>query len=190
MIQLRSDCLAFDTGNGQSIPCSAECVSVELVGNAAGTIDPDLIRQAAAAVLHYFKEEQGRTSVTLGEFSEALEKVLHSFGLTIKSTALPGLLAEKPVARVAEADLRQLACDSGKGFELIFFGLLREVLNGMLRNSPTMVRFNGLRGCVKQLVGAQRWSARCEQFSDQIVDYLRECLNSEQHSANCALVVK
>ncbi len=50
--------------------------------------------------------------------------------------------------------------------------------------------FEGLRGCVKQLAGAQRWSARCEQMQGQIVSYLRECLTAEPEQKNCALVVE
>jgi hypothetical protein len=52
------------------------------------------------------------------------------------------------------------------------------------------LRFRGLRGCVKQLAGARRWSARCEKMQDQIVEYLRRCLTAEPEQSNCALVVE
>jgi len=35
-------------------------VTVELIGEAAAELDPELIRNAARAVLHYFKVEMGR----------------------------------------------------------------------------------------------------------------------------------
>jgi hypothetical protein len=52
------------------------------------------------------------------------------------------------------------------------------------------VRFRGLRGCVKQIAGARRWSQRCEQLEDQIISFLRECLNAETAQNKCALMVE
>src|SRR5689334_14785218 len=120
MIQLNPDCLIFQTSSGENIPCSAELVTIELIGDAAKFLDPDIIRNASAAVLHYFKEELNRHYVTVAEFSEALEKVLRGFGLAVKH------VEEKPLPKIEEADLRQIACASGKGFELFFFPHLRE----------------------------------------------------------------
>lgn len=184
MIQLHSDCLVFKLANGDAIPCSVEQVTVELIGDAADSLDPEIIRHAAAAVLHYFKHEQGREYVSINEFSEALEHVLQSFGLAInqeKTTANPG--------NVVKTDLRKLACDSGKGFELNFFPLLRTEMEAQLGKTPKVIYFTGLRSCVKQLVGAKRWNFKCQDLNDQIVDYLRECLTREPHG-DCALVVQ
>lgn len=188
MIQLRSDCLVFETAGGESIPCSAEMVTIELIGEAISSLDPDLVRNAAAAVLHYFKNEQGRDHVTVAEFTAALEKVLAGFGLAVKSAEAK---SNAPVqARVAESDLRQLACESGKGFELLFFPRLREELKAQLQQSPRLLRFKGLRSCVKQLTGSQRWCSRCQKLSDQIVEYLRHSLTDEHGKTDCALVVQ
>ena len=184
MIQLRSDCLVFETAKGEAIPCSVEQVTVEVIGEAVARLDKELIGHAAAAVLHYFREELGRTYVTLGEFAEALERVLRGFGLAVSATSKP-----KSKPRVAEADLRQLAFDSGKGCELVFFPRLRAELRDRLRTSPQLLRFTGLRGCVKQLVGARRWCGRCQKLSDQIVDYLRHCLSAQAEADRCALLV-
>jgi hypothetical protein len=95
----------------------------------------------------------------------------------------------EPPRRITESDLRRLACESGKGFELAFFPLLRDELRRHLNQSPQVVRFNGLRSCVKQLAGARRWSGRCQQLNDQIVDYLRHCLSNEQRPGSCSLMV-
>jgi hypothetical protein len=183
VIQLHSDCLLFEMSGGQTIPCSAERVTFELIGEAARFLDQQLIHHAAAAVLHYFKVECQRTFVTVGEFSLALEKVLRELGIAVSSE--PETAAED-----LQADLRELAAQSGKGFELFFFARLREKFREMLEASPEQVRFHGLRGCVKQLAGAQRWTGRCEILSDQIVEYLRSCLMAEKSAADCALWVK
>src|SRR5260370_1161997 len=102
MIQLHRDYLLFETSQGQIIPCSAEFVAVELIGEAVGSLDPELVQQAASAVLHYFKEDLGWTTVTVGEFSKALEQALQALGLQVHSESTD----EEPPRSY---DLRQLA---------------------------------------------------------------------------------
>jgi hypothetical protein len=182
MIQLHPDYLLFETPAGKVIPCSAELVAVELIGDAAGGLDPAIVEQAAAAVLHYFRQDLGWATVTVGEFSHALEQALQALGVH------PNM--ESPMAEVRNFDLRQLAAASDRTFELSFFPKLREVLRSRLGESPTLVRFYGLRGCVKQLVGAKRWSNRCQALNDQIVDFLRACLETESAQTSCDLVIR
>jgi hypothetical protein len=181
MIQLNPDCLIFQTSNGEQIPCSAELVTIELMGETASLVDPEVIRNASAAVLHYFKHELGRTSVSVAEFSSALEKVLRGFGFDVKY--------EEPQSpsRVIETDLRELAAET---FELSFFLHLRDDMRRKLDQRPQVLRFKGLRGCVKQLVGAKRWCPRCQGLNDQIVEFLRTCLTADVRSDSCALVVQ
>lgn len=188
MIQLKPDCLIFSTASGELIPCSAEDVTIELMGDAAQTIDPDIIRNAAAAVLHYFRTELNREHVSVTEFSTALEKVLSGFGFNV-SYDDEGAPSVKPPAHVVDADLREIALVSGKGCELFFFNQLRANMIAKLESDPDLVRFSGLKSCVKQLVGARRWSARCQSLSDQIVEFLRNVLNAEHKQHDCALMV-
>lgn len=185
MIALCSDYLLFQLDNGESIPCSAEMISVEIAGSTQTALDAEMLRHAAASVFHYFKSELSRESVTVGEFSLALEKALQHLGFTIRSCtqapAVPG---------VAEADLRRLARESEGNLELLFFPRLRSELRSQLRTCPRLLHFHGLRGCVKQLAGARRWSGRCEKIQEQIVDYLRECFSIERTTPECALLVE
>jgi hypothetical protein len=185
MIALLSDCLIFQLTNGESVPCSPEMISVELIGNTNGWLDPEVLRHAAASVFHYFKNELCRESVTVGEFAGALEKALGNLGFTIRSGNV-----EPRSKEIIESDLGVMARESGGGFELLFFSRLRDELRVQLRQSPRMLRFRGLRHCVKQLAGARRWSVRCEKLQDHIVEYLRQCLEVERESADCALVVE
>jgi len=180
MIALSADCLLFQLSNGESVPCSAEMICVEIVGNTDCLLDPELLRHAAASVFHYFKNDLSRETVTVGEFAGALEKVLRNLGFTIYS--------DQPSRQVFESDLRLLSSESGGSLELYFFPRLRHELQLQLRRSPRVVRFHGLRGCVKQLTRARRWSGRCEQLQEQIVEYLRLCLTAEQNE--CALLVE
>ena len=185
MIALQSDCLIFQLNNGESVPCSPGMISVELVGDSAGHLDPEVLHHAAASVFHYFKKELNRDTVTVGEFAGALEKVLRNLGLTLQADEFAVRSPE-----TIETDLGLFAHQSGDSLELFFFPRLRDELRAQLRQSPRMVRFRGLRGCVKQLAGAQRWSARCELMQEQIVEYLRGCLTAEPEQKECALVVE
>jgi len=182
MIALHNNCLVFQLNNGESIPCSSEMITVEIVGGAVSLLEPEMLRHAAASVFHYFKVELQRETVTLGEFSLALEKVLHHLGYTIH--------AGGPPSEIHDTDLARLICEGGGGLELFFFPRLRDELRVQLRQSPRVVRFRGLRRCVKQIAGARRWSSRCEQLQDQIVEFLRQCMTSEAEKPGCALVVE
>jgi hypothetical protein len=197
VIQLRSDCLVFKTPDG-SIPCSAEAVAVELVGSHTGLLDREMLRHAAAGVLHFFREELGRDLVTVNEFAQALARVLRGFGVSVVvEEDGPAPVNESPVTapaiapsvRVRHTDLCRLACEAGKSFELGFFARLRHEVETGLEDSPRVLRFTGLRGCVKQLAGARRWGRRCQCLNDQIADYLRGCLTEQRLANDCALLV-
>jgi len=190
MIALHSECLLFQLNNGESVPCSADMIAIEIVGEANGLLEPETLRHAAASVFHYFKIELAREAVTIGEFSLALEKALHHLGYTIHAHE-PG----SHPGGTSHADLSQLVSETAESLELLFFPRLRDELRIRLRNSPRLVRFHGLRGCVKQLAGARRWSHRCDQLQEQIVEYLRGCLSAETSqnetaASECALVVE
>jgi hypothetical protein len=185
MIALASDCLMFRMASGESVPFSADMVSIEILGPSANMFDEEFVQHATNAVFHYFKNELGQDIVSPREFSGALEKVLLGFAVAARSG-----VALKSAPPVREADLRKLACESGKGFELSFFPLLRNEVRRHLRLSPRVLRFCGLRGCVKQLAGARRWSRRCRNLEEQIVMYLRQCVSTHSPMAKVSLIVE
>jgi len=189
MIQLRSDCLLFQTNDGEQVPCSAEWVTLELMGEGAALVDPELVRHASAAVLHYFKHELKRQFVSVSEFAIALEKVLRNFGLSVYADFESDVEAPK-TSRILDSNLLALASSSDTaGIELLFFSQLRQELQKQMQQAPNIVRFHGLRDCVKHLAGAARWTPRCQSLHDQIVDFLRGCWQTESSRQSCALVV-
>ena len=130
----------FQTAAGENIPYSAEMISVEIMGETAELFDADFIKHAAAAVFHYFRDEQGRETVTVAEFSLALEKILRGFNLAAAEAQL-----DNPAPRVAQSDLCRLASESHEAGELFFFPLLRDELRAQLQQSPQLLCFQGLR---------------------------------------------
>lgn len=185
MILLASSCLFFELPSGESVPFSADMIAVEVLGDSLGKFDPEVIRHAASSVFHYFRKDLARQKVTVGEFTEALEKVLRGLGFQVQSAETEANAARNPIA-----DLHRLAHESGDARELSFFPRLRAELRTQIRHSPGKLRFSGLRGCVKHLTGARRWSPRCQELHDQIVGYLRECLGAETRLSDCTLVVE
>src|SRR5258706_13474150 len=135
MILLGYDYLIFEMSTGENIPFSAEMISIEMVGESGQTLDPETVQHAAAGVFHYFKHDLGRLSVTVGEFTLALEKVLRGFN----PGAQPRISA-KAETLVGESDLRELADESGEA-ELIFFTRMRDELRTRLQQSPRTLRF-------------------------------------------------
>jgi len=169
---------------------SAQSVTVELIGPSLDMLEPHIVENAAAAVLHYFREELHKESVTLNEFTQALETALRGLGINVTcDNATPMTAALESPRVLRQADLRKLAAEAGKEFELGFFPRLRDTVRQTMSEQPTQVRFSGLRSCVKQLSGARRWCPRCQTLQDQIVEYLRHCFVQEQPATPCELMV-
>jgi hypothetical protein len=159
-------------------------ISIELMGDSSKLLDAEFVKQASQAVFHYFRNELQRQTVTVAEFACALEKVLRSFGYSVESAE-----ENVPCPKVLDSDLVRLAYESEGGCELFFFPRLRDELRLQLQREPRMVRFHGLRSCVKQLTGSRRWTGRCRDLQERILEFLRECFSSESRHGECALLV-
>lgn len=136
MIALHTDCLLFQLTNGESVPCSAEMITVEIVGEVDGLLDPEMLQHAASSVFHYFKIELEREAVTVGEFSLALEKALHHLGYTIHAHDPGGL-----PGNISDTDLARLVSDTSDGLELVFFPRLRAELRSSFASHPALCVF-------------------------------------------------
>ncbi len=160
-------------------------ISVELTGETACWFDPETASHAAKAVFHYFKSELGRQMVTAEEFAAAMEKALR--GVDRLAWAAP---CAQPQHVVIESDLGRLAQEAGEGGELLFFPRLRDQLRQHMLQKPRVLRYHGLRACVKQISGARRWTVRCQDLEEHIVSFLRQCAGVEPAPRELALVVE
>lgn len=70
------------------IPCTAEEIALELSLDDGQSFDPEVLKNAAAAVLHYFRFELEREEVSLKEFASALRKVLKDLGFDLQEQAV------------------------------------------------------------------------------------------------------
>jgi hypothetical protein len=185
MILLADNFLFFQLPSGESVPFTAEMISVELTDGSSEPFDQEFLEHAAASVFHYFKNDLERKTVSVAEFASAFESALNSLGLKLSGgRGAPGRDDS------ANKDLQLLAFHAGGGGELAFFPRLRTAVHAQFQLSPRLVRFHGLRDCVKNLLGAERWSPRCDHLRDQIIEFLRRTLHKETAGDSCALVVE
>ncbi len=187
MIELDRDSIWLTQPDGQAVPCSLEQLTFEIAGSGASQLDPEVLRHAAAGVLHYFKDELGRHQITLGEFAGALARVLDGLGLCVEVTGAE--LQADPTADIRLADLRELACAAGKLGELDFFPRLHSTLREQIATGPERIEFHGLRSAVKLLLGRKHWTNGCRDLEDRIVRSLREWWVQEKGDRRPLLLV-
>ena len=195
MIALRDDFLLVAQEGGHYIPCSVEHLTFELAGSAANQVDPEWMKQAAAGVLHYFKDELGQSHVTVAEFTTALSKVFQGLGMTAEVTTIAPPVAEPegataPPQVIWRGDLEAIAVESGELGELAFQKALLSQLTMALESSSQTVEFSGLRGCVKMITGRKHWCPECRKWSAWIVDMLRSWMSEKAGHRHVSLVVR
>lgn len=206
MIDLRRDCLLLVQGDGEALPCSAEDLAFEIIG--PGHVSKEVLRQCAAGVLHYFKQDLHRSRITIEEFSHALVRVLAGLGFDVELTEL-GPAAEEaghpsaPVATnsahangapvgamVHHIDLRGIAADVGKLGELDFFPRLKALLGKEMASGPCLMDCHGLRPAVKALLGRKQWTPACRELEARIVESLRRWCRMRAGSGPAGLLVR
>lgn len=190
MIDLRRDCLLLVQGDGEAIPCSAEDLAFEIIG--PGHVSKEVLRQCAAGVLHYFKQDLHRSRMTIEEFSHALVRVLAGLGFAVEVAELRSSQPQVPAQShgsvgdtagpgpgavsagvVHHLNLGGIAADVGKLGELEFFPRLRALLHEGMASGPCMVDCHGLRPAVKALLGRKQWTPACRELESRIVESLR-----------------
>ncbi len=185
MIQLNPNCVVLELQGGNTLPCSVELMTVELLGESASWIDPEILKNINQAVILYLRDELGKHLVSFHEFAEVLEQVLKGFGfdMTLPRTELA------PSGRIEKTDIADWLGRKDQGLELMMFQRLRSELSKKLNNEPPCVLWiHGLRACVKSHLGARRWSRKCQDLNAQLISFLRDCFDRNANS-DCLLVV-
>lgn len=202
MIRRQSDCPGFndDFHSGKMLKIEGEIV-VELAGKSGALPDRELITQAVSAVIHYIKTDLKVNAIPAEEFSTLLEAVLEGFGYKVKTKVKNGCAnadnkgesSKSRIERETEiVNLQEIAEEAGSGYELFFFERLRHIVYKNLKRRPKLLYIHGLRSCVKQLVGARKWSPQCQRLSEDIVYFVRNQFQSADHKDvnECTLLIK
>lgn len=192
MIRLHSCALIVCYPDGHREPLDIHDLVEHLAADAdfsATGFDPWVLEKVVESVVHHLRTDLQREQVLLAEFMEWIQTLLASY---LQESAAPG--ADAPLRKL---DLFETARRCGTGFELEFFSEVRQFLirqalrpdmpHGLVAPPPegkiadahstngrkASLQITGLRRCAKFLSGRHRWSKRCSEMRDEILDYIR-----------------
>jgi len=143
-----------------------------------------LAEHVTASVVNYLANEFAHAVVTAEDLDHAVRSVLEAIGY--------GDIAETyrscpPPVRVSLAEIARAA---GTGYELVFFGLLRERLREVLVSSTEQLELCDLQPCVKLLHSARHWKRACSGLRDEIVEFVRREMDATGRSDGFSLQLR
>ena len=170
MIQANGDIAWVKFADGHLVPFDEQrlALSIQSVAERAGHSDWWLAESIAAAIHMYVIKCHVDDPIPTSEIVEIVTAVLATLGFKNISEAFAG------DERSAAIHLDTLAPQMGAAFELEFFRRLDDALHAASDKRLSVIEVDGLRACVMQLRGAQRWTAGCRRLAEEIVTYVRE----------------
>ncbi|MCB1063836.1 MAG: hypothetical protein KDN20_13050 [Verrucomicrobiae bacterium] len=125
-----------------------------------------LAEDVSKGVESYLKNHYPGTVIEVGDLFDRIRSTLNGLGLTDLANHLND---EPPPVRIS---LTELARRAGPGFEIGFFQMLRRQFQTATHGGARQLVCYGLRGCVKKLAGAEKWSPRCRRLESEIREFL------------------
>ena len=170
MIRAIDDIAWVRFGDGHLAPFDEHRLALSIQNVAEGVGQPDWwLAESIAAAVHVYATRCRKDGVILSsEISEIVASVLSMLGFEEISAAYA-----KDERRTA-IHLGDLSARVGAAFELEFFQQLDRALGVVANRRLAVLQVDGLRVCVMQLRGAQRWTASCRKFAEEIVGYVRD----------------
>jgi hypothetical protein len=169
MIQLQDDIVWVRFEDGRLAPFDEHrlALSIQEVAERAGHADWCLAESIAAAVHVYAVRSRTSGVIQSREITEIVAVVLSELGYGGISEAYAG------TRNRAAIHLNELAGRMSAAFELEFFQQLDCALGAAANRRLLVLEVDGLRDCVMRLRGAQRWTAGCRKFAEDIVEHVR-----------------
>ena len=170
MIRLCDDVAWVKFEDGQLAPFDEHrlAVSIHRVAERVGNADWWLAESIAAAIHVYAVKTRSDGVIPSAEIEGIVTMVLSTLGYEAISHAYGG-----STNRVA-IHLNKLTGQESAAFELEFYQRLDRELGAAASRRLLVMEVNGLRACVMQLRGTQRWTMSCRKLAEEIVDYVRE----------------
>ena len=119
-----------------------------------------------SGILSYLKNHYQEATIECGELIARIRRALTDVGLGIMANHVEH---RSPPVRI---NLPELVSQAGGSFELGFFQLLQERFRSASRHGVGEVVCTGLRPCVLQLAGRERWGQPCELLEHEIAAFL------------------
>lgn len=127
-----------------------------------------LTEHVTESVASFLKHDFGDPVVGVSRLQTAVLSVLQVIGYPDVATHFQ---TPEPPARIA---LKSVAARAGAGYELAFFGLLRDEIREIRAARPSRIEFTGLQASVRILRNAKIWSPGCSELLAEIVRFVHE----------------
>ncbi len=124
------------------------------------------------SVATYLQQDFDENVVTICRLEKAVQSVLQVIGY---SDVADHFRTMPPPVRIS---LAEVAREAGHGYELLFFGILREKLRGAMTSQTRQIELCELQRCVKMLRSAKHWRRDCSGLMGEIVSFAREELGT------------
>jgi hypothetical protein len=186
MIQTHQDVLIVRYGDGTAEPLTIreliERLDIRTEGELSG-LQPWVLEQVITAIFRHFQQDLKQNSVSHSELIKLIQGLQQSFLVEV---------IQQGQMRF-QMDLFELAKRNGAAFELEFYAEVKQFIlgkalgedasrsqenalakkqSGKEQSSPNL-RITGLRRCAKFLAGRSRWSKRCCEVRNEIMNFIR-----------------
>lgn len=183
MIALRDDFPLVQFPSGRSMAFERPWLARSLARAAceAGYDQWWLTGHVTESVAAYLAGEFTENTVAVARLDVAVRSVLQVIGYPDVANHYVSL---PPPVRVS---LTRLARQAGCGYELAFFGLLRDELKDAVSSGAQQIELEGLAPCVKLLCSAKNWRRDCSGLRSEIVGFVRGEIRSRTNRVDLCL---
>jgi hypothetical protein len=159
---------AIQVGRHQVIQYDTSWLGVALrrAASAAERDDFPFVDEIRRGIEQYLENKCPLRLLPLPDLFERMRHMLVRIGCETIADKL------EPLAPPVTLSLVRFAKEAGNGFELAFFGFLRNELAELRKAGAEEIRFTGLRDAAQILCGAQKWDRQCDQVLSEIRSFL------------------
>ena len=177
MISLIGTRPAIQVGRHQVIQYDTSWLGVALrrAASAAEREDFPFVDEIRLGIEQYLETKCPLRLLPLSDLFERMRHMLIRIGCETIADKL------EPLAPPVTLSLVRLAQDAGNGYELAFFGHLRDELAHLREAGAEDIRFTGLREASQILCAAVKWDSRCEQVLFEIRNFLGKLDREHRH---------
>jgi len=167
---------AIQVGRHQVIHYDTSWLGTALrrAATAADRQDFPFVDEIRLGIEQYLENKCPLNLLPLGDLFDRMRHMLVRIGCETIADKL------QPLAPPVTLSLPRLAKDAGNGFELAFFGTLRDELAELRAAGAEEIRFTGLRECAQLLRGTDKWDCHCDQLLLEIRTFL-DNMDRERH---------
>lgn len=156
--------------DGRLAPASARWFAMSMVCSGAVEWDPvgwELAMEVGLVLAFWLNDRRKGEVIGAREVEEMLLDVANSMGIEMRAETIQ--LLAPPV----EINLLGLVELAGSSYELAFFSMLKEQILEALQSGVQFIECVESRRAIKKLLGFKTWNPKCQQFLQQVVEFVQ-----------------